>query len=266
MPHKVPQRFTEEVQQEIVQRYEAGETRIGLASAYGTKSQAIKNILELHAVEIRPHYQIKFTEEQKVEIAQRYANNESTSELAQEFDTSVTTVRKIARQRGIDIHPRGGRYRHFSQQEIEAMARLWDEGLSQEKIGEEHGVSQRIVSRVLAGAGYGGRSGHHHGMWKGGRIKHRSGYWQVKMQPDHPFASMRNREGYVMEHRLVMAQHLGRPLTPNEQVHHKNGERKDNRLENLQLVQKYHGPGIVMRCADCGSYNIVSEEKQCLTT
>jgi hypothetical protein len=66
--------------------------------------------------------------------------------------------------------------------------------------------------------------------WKGGRKTDR-GYTLIHV-PKHPFA---NKQGYVYEHRLVMEKHLGRYLRPEEVPHHINGNRSDNRIENLQL-------------------------------
>ena len=52
---------------------------------------------------------------------------------------------------------------------------------------------------------------------------------------------IRGRE--VLEHRLVMEQRLGRELRPEETVHHLNGQRADNRPENIRLFSSRHGPG-----------------------
>jgi len=70
--------------------------------------------------------------------------------------------------------------------------------------------------------------------WKGGRWVHRSGYVMASA-PDHPGA---DRDGYVLEHRLVVERHLGRRLERSEHVHHINGIKDDNRLSNLVVLTK----------------------------
>jgi hypothetical protein len=76
--------------------------------------------------------------------------------------------------------------------------------------------------------------------WKGGRWKNNLGYIFIYI-PDHPEA---NKDGYVLEHRYVWEQVNG-PLKSNEVVHHINGVRDDNRIENLIAItradhSKYH--------------------------
>ena len=80
--------------------------------------------------------------------------------------------------------------------------------------------------------------------WKGGTHKTSQGYIRRRLIPDDPFIDMATGpHNLVFEHRYVMARHLGRCLLPEEDVHHKNGLRDDNRLENLELWCTSHQRG-----------------------
>jgi len=66
----------------------------------------------------------------------------------------------------------------------------------------------------------------------GDSAKGPNGYRLVKVGPIYEGAY---RNGWALEHRVVMEQSLGRSLLPSERVHHRNGQRNDNRIENLEL-------------------------------
>lgn len=83
--------------------------------------------------------------------------------------------------------------------------------------------------------------------WKGGRAVDKKGYVRIWVPPGTPG---RTASGRMAEHRLVMQQHLGRPLAPWEHVHHRNGIKSDNRIENLEVVVTTPHRGRV-RCPYC---------------
>lgn len=67
--------------------------------------------------------------------------------------------------------------------------------------------------------------------------------YRVLSDKNHPNASKTGKNKYkVFEHTVVMCAHLGRPLRKGESVHHKNGIRNDNRIENLELWHKGQQP------------------------
>lgn len=94
-----------------------------------------------------------------------------------------------------------------------------------------------------------------HPSWKGGRRVTSNGYIEIYM-PDHP----RARGRYVFEHIVVLEKKIGRPLREEEEVHHKNRIKTDNRPENLQPINsgdhtRLHAPerrrGKMLRCVVC---------------
>lgn len=85
------------------------------------------------------------------------------------------------------------------------------------------------------------------GAYSKGKRKNSGGYIRIS-SPNHPRA---DKNGNVLEHRLVMEQQLGRYLLPSEKVHHRNGFKDDNRWENLELISPANHLLYKSMCAHC---------------
>lgn len=77
----------------------------------------------------------------------------------------------------------------------------------------------------------------------GKRFVDNRGYIRVSIGIDHPRRGSKSCKAYVLEHRMVMELHIGRELLSGETVHHKNGDKQDNRIENLELWSNNHSDG-----------------------
>ena len=91
------------------------------------------------------------------------------------------------------------------------------------------------------------------GNWQGGRTNHSKGYIYIKNR-DHPRSG---KNGYVFEHILVMESEIGRYLLKGENVHHTNGIRSDNRLENLELWANAQPNGVRVKDAFANALEII---------
>ena len=95
-------------------------------------------------------------------------------------------------------------------------------------------------------------------MWNIQKLIHKGDY-DYALIPDHPNAT---KNGYILYHRIVMENHLSRLLDKTEVVHHINGDKHDNRIEDLQLLDSKeharlhgvkHGRKMCrLKCPNCG--------------
>lgn len=112
-----------------------------------------------------------------------------------------------------------------------------------------HKVSQKTRDKISKA-----NSGINNGSWKGGITHNAEGYRLIKSK-NHPF---KNISGYVFEHRLVMEKHLGRFLKKSEIVHHLDGIKTNNSIENLEVmdrgmhIREHKMIRIDINCSHCG--------------
>jgi len=246
-------KLTVRQQDEIVRRYRQ-ESANQLAREYGCSHGAVVSLLTRRGV-YRPRRFQGFTPEDREAIFASYRSGSKPSEIARRFRCSQGTVERMLQRYKVWVPPTalervGSRYTLEQKQE---MARMYQAGESIYKIGKSFQANPQLIWKILRAAGVEFRDN----AWKGGRVRNNGGYVALHADPDDPIAqAMATVTGYVLEHRLVMAHSLGRPLERHETVHHINGDVTDNRLQNLQLRNGKHGKGVALACLDCGSHNV----------
>lgn len=248
--------FTAEQEADMVSRYRDRESVESLRRSYDCGRGPVVTVLKRHGVYQERRFQ-GFTPQERDRIVALYKAGTRPSQIAREFGCDQTTITAMLQRLGAWESPTsleriGAR---FTMEQKREMIARYESGDSIYKIAKEFDGLPQSIWRILQVAGVEFRDK----AWRGGRVTATGGYIAVTADPDDPIASaMANVTGYALEHRLVLAKSLGRPLTRHETVHHINGDRRDNRLENLQLRKGNHGAGVRFACLDCGSHNVAA--------
>lgn len=232
---------------ELVNSYKNGVTLSEIAQEYRVTYFGIRKIFKSWGVDTSLAHQPKNVSvlyKHKDEITKLYNDlNISVRQIGIKYGVAYKTVRDTLIKWGIHRSGRvsknsllrdkqwlSDRYLidKMSISEIATLANASNGATSSSLL--HSGIQMRTVSEgiEIARVKY---SGSGSGNWKGGNKKTGKGY-VYKYAPDHPHAT---QDGYVMRHRLEMEKHLGRYLTQEEIVHHKNGVKGDDRIENLEL-------------------------------
>ena len=183
----------------------------------------------------KPHIQTS-------EIVAAYKSGLTSYEVADKFGISQPTVIYRLRSAGV---PRRNRWEQYASGTPEEAIALYQSGVGVPTIAKRLGVTNHAIYVRLQRAGiarrqhvYPVRNGAANTAWKGGRHLSR-GYVMILVGP----------KQYRQEHRVVVEASIGRPLKDHEIVHHLNGVRTDNRIENLVITTRpQHESNTFVRC------------------
>ncbi len=257
----MPRTLTEQEKAQALATYADGISVKALAKLYRCRTATMTASLLEKGATLRPggSGRTRFTEDEAKELAEKYDSGSSLEGLAKQYGSNTTTVSATLRRLGVKIRTPGVS-KFWTEETVSLAIKMYQNGATQQEIAIRIGADQTAISRVLYlnKVVIKGRARREkHGSWKGGR-RIVDGYVMIKPTNDDLLFCTPNSSGYVSEHRLVMGRSLGRKLLRTETVHHVNGDRLDNRLENLQVRQGHHGSGVAMFCNSCGSSDVSS--------
>ena len=174
------------------------------------------------------------TADQAREVLRLYQELKSTRLVADEMGVSLQQVQGALERAGMQLT---GLRESACTPYLDELRQWAQEGVPLSEMARRIGSTRKTVVRFLRIHEIVRvpfvQVGSTHPRWKGGRMLDKSGYVLV-YRPGHHEA---NRHGQVREHRIVMAQKLGRPLQRGEVVHHIDGNRANNHPDNLEVYE-----------------------------
>lgn len=245
---------------EILPLYEAGATGTEIAKQLGVARQTVFNRLRARGVEVRPAARVRAQGTDRETLALLYLDRRWGAErIGKYLGVSRGLVEVRLKEHGIPLRSPGNSLASsplLSEQNLRDLYEV--QALPLKEVAERVGCSTVTLWKYLALRGISPRTRQEvqrvrHDKGVNGRRVDARGYVVITVRSD----GFTRR---IPEHRYVVEQFIGRRLLPSESVHHINGVRDDNRLENLQLRQGAHGSGAVFRCCDCGSENVEAVE------
>ena len=245
--------------EKIIELYiETDRSIVDVADEIGVGPNTLRRSIKYHGLETksRGRTDSDYTTEELAELY--FEEGKSCYEVAEIADMSHGGVARRLKRNGYELRNRGEATsmadRTYGNEKEgidtdEIIDMYVNNKMSMVEIAEEVGLTRGAVGSRLYQAGVetrsesealeikypDGRCGKKASNWSGGRTQaNQSGYMYV-YKPEHPDST---QEGYVMEHRLVMEDELGRRLKDDEDVHHLNEDTTDNRPENLIVVSR----------------------------
>jgi transposase-like protein len=172
------------------------------------------------------------TDEEKEQILQEYDRTKIVAVTARRVGVSEQQVRHYLKKQDIELTG----YRETACWKNRHLVReMAENGCSYSEIAREVGTNHHRVKehfeRYNLPYRFDQSIPENNSKWRGGERIDKDGYVLV-LEHDHPNA---NRHGYVRKHRKVMSEDLGRPLKDHEVVHHIDGDKKNNHIDNLRL-------------------------------
>lgn len=242
--------YTEDEEKLIVSLYKNGVSLRGIGKKVNTSHHTVKNFLNSNGIDTsirNKSYSSRqvLTNQQILEMSELYNSGSSYRSIGSKFGIDHNTAKKYILLAGVESRD------PVMLDERKIIDSYLSTG-SLEKAGKSVGASAWAAKRILDKNGIEIAERKPSLIWK----EDKDGYI-IRYNPESEHA---NSTGIEREHRTVMGEFLGRRLDSHETVHHINGIRSDNRIENLQLRRGNHGKGAIYECRNCGSNDIINKE------